>query len=462
MLSQLGHDGLAVISNDIVSDKSKFASELKNHDGVILIDRENDTISFGRSVESIESYLNDAQDNNKYDIAWHDSVQRIIGSKMTSEAMAKAAEQAENKDFGANDRLKGVFDYKIQNMNSMTATMKEHIQKVTMNQSIGYAAVKDGGFHPIDYDLLGNPESFLGEAAKHDGLMFVMPETKSIAVAVTGKGVGDLYKEACSRGPDKLKSGEINADLVWYDTLERQIGNELVSYIEKQAKLEAAKEQIVTKEQTVDKTLEPRSAASQLKGKTIFNDINCIAVWKDKDVTYNKSGQVTGAYVDVQLDQSSLTLEQINKGQGYSSPSLHCSSNKDPKCGMNQVWYTKKQLDIMQKFGSTADMGDTHGCSFTSNLMSKTNSKTGQKTTIVLLPKEYKEGMSAEDEANVSAYNHFNQVKPSIHGDFIVNDLKQQFAVTNKVRSMTEFNVDKVQQRESETSYQVEQDMQFE
>lgn len=163
-----------------------------------------------------------------------------------------------------------------------------------------------------------------------------------------------------------------------------------------------------------------------------------IGVWTDKDVKYDVNGNIKGAFIDMQVDQSHLTKDDIAAGRGYSSPSISYAFSRTPELSANKKYYTKSQLDAMFGVGSMADYGGLHGCSFTANVYTKFNEATGKSDTMVCFPMDEKNARSAEDLDKIRWYNEKNKLKGSMTKDFGAADLRSQIEVTQAVRSMTE------------------------
>lgn len=161
-----------------------------------------------------------------------------------------------------------------------------------------------------------------------------------------------------------------------------------------------------------------------------------IAVWTDEDIRYDATGKPKGAMVDIQVDQSQLTPEDIKAGKGFSSPSVHYAYSQNPERKPNKLFYTQNQLDMMQGAGITVTAGNTHGCSFTANVYTR-SSGTNKDTSFVCLPKDESRAKNSDELSDIRWYNIMNPLQGSIHKTFLAKDLRNQFAVTAAVRDMT-------------------------
>lgn len=213
---------------------------------------------------------------------------------------------------------------------------------------------------------------------------------------------------------------------------------------DKQATLETqvcTNEHIVARERATgdksavakDPVVTDKQAASNRK---YYKNQSLIAVWDIKDVRRNKDGTVKGAYVDMQVDQSGLTKDEVKSGRGFASPSVHFAYSKNPEQKPNKVFYTKRQLDDILSVGKVANAGSKTGVSFTGNVYTKTNESTGKQTSWVLTPKDPANAKTKEDMDNIAWYNRENALGKSIHEEFTSETLKQHFANTRVIRSI--------------------------
>ena len=163
-----------------------------------------------------------------------------------------------------------------------------------------------------------------------------------------------------------------------------------------------------------------------------------IGVWTDKDIRYDKNGDIKVINIDMQVDQSSLSKQDIAAGKGYSSPSIQYAFSRTPALVPNKEFYTKKQLDYMLDAGSVADYGSLHGCSFTANVYVKHNDATGKAKSIVCFPRDEANARSFEELDTIRWYNDVNKLSGSCHENFGPDDLRNQIEVTKSVRAMTE------------------------
>lgn len=187
-----------------------------------------------------------------------------------------------------------------------------------------------------------------------------------------------------------------------------------------------------------------------------------IAVWDLKDVRRNKDGTVKGAYVDMQVDQSTLSVAQAKAGRGFASPSVHYAYSKNPEQKPNKVFYTKRQLDDILSVGSVANAGSKTGVSFTGNVFTRTNSATGKQTSWVLTPKDPQSAKNKEELDNIEWYNAENKLGESQHGNFTPELLKKHFMNTRTVREVQAKNarfVDAVKSVGERTGEQSVEDM---
>lgn len=147
-----------------------------------------------------------------------------------------------------------------------------------------------------------------------------------------------------------------------------------------------------------------------LKGPGAMKQLPLMAVWSENQVTKGKDGQVTGCYLDVQVNQSEMTQKDAKAGKADTNP--HLESHKAEINGSNivshTVWYSKQQMDAMQSVGTTVKQSDGKmACGFTADVMARSNPKdpNAQKRVVVLLPKDPSKAKDAEEAKKIEDYN---------------------------------------------------------
>lgn len=101
-------------------------------------------------------------------------------------------------------------------------------------------------------------------------------------------------------------------------------------------------------------------------------NLNLMAVFTDKQVTYNKeTGQPSGAFLDIQIDQSDLSEDLARQGKGDPNPHIeNVSVSFRNKNGQRQTmvehtrWYNMNQLNMMREVGYESVSGNTHAIQF--------------------------------------------------------------------------------------------------
>lgn len=171
--------------------------------------------------------------------------------------------------------------------------------------------------------------------------------------------------------------------------------------------------------------------------KKSTRNVPLIAVWKDNQVMSNSNREgktwTNAVFLDVQIDQSQLSVDDIKAGKGLSDPHLGVGREYRSVHGYDGVGYGVhywiNQLKDIQSAGTTVDMGDTHACAFTANVFPVPD-RGG--LTLVMTPKEVQANDTPEVVAKKEKFNSFNQVKPCGH-EFTVEDFKRHQAVTRAV-----------------------------
>lgn len=367
-----------------------------------------------------------------------------------------------NSDDFSKDRLANVTPDKItpeiRLMFDGTQTEQDSIDsRKRTDEAIARMYERDGRLYPVDYSLMMDKDAWDKACSEHDGIICVGAYSATCLV-YSAEGFGDSFVASSLDNVSKWRG--IGSEFVWLDSVERQIENEK-SHPELlpanqhegwQEKMDTYCEDIrgrmngkmyrdvrALERQIDEQRAKPaKKLQSNMASKDMHLDEPLIAVWSDSDVRYDKDGKPKGAYLDIQVDQSGLTQEQIRAGKGYSSPSVHYAYVNTVAAEPHKQFYTQRQLDMMLDVGTTADYGDKHGCSFTANVYTRVNENTGNGTSFVCLPKDASTAKSAEDLAAIEWYNETNKLRGSQHEAFGPDDLKRQFDVTSRVRNITE------------------------
>ncbi len=318
---------------------------------------------------------------------------------------------------------------------------------------------RDGRLYPIDYSLEDREWAFDKECAKHDGYLAVSTSGQYSAVylpkdqSYNGIMWKTLNEDGLSR---KVMYG---TSYVWLDSLERQKNmskedlpstkhehwaenmeafrirsKEWIDMIKDQgletksvdkavenAKKEApaAKAASASMEKSLsakgnETETKPVDKSNKVKSRSAAGKFHknqaVIAVWTNDDIVKKADGTVKGAYLDIQIDQSNLSRKDVQNGKGLSSPSVHYAYSQNPERKPNKVFYTARQMDMMQSVGTTTDAGKAHGCSFTANVYTR-KGVSGKDTSFVLLPKDEAFAKSNAELDDVRWYNSQNELK---------------------------------------------------
>lgn len=181
---------------------------------------------------------------------------------------------------------------------------------------------------------------------------------------------------------------------------------------------------------------------ANFRGKGSMTQRPLIAVWKDSQYTTlegTSDGQVTGAYVDVQLDQSDLTPEDVKAGKAQTNPHLQntLTEYKDRETGEmkksmdHTVWYSIRQLNAMSGGGFPKKTEDGRNVlAFTSSIGSrqvKDKESDEPKTRMLVLCPKSLDKVPAEDLEKVKAWNEKHTITPK--PGFDASILEKQEAV---------------------------------
>ena len=316
--------------------------------------------------------------------------------------------------------------------------------------AVNHMLERDGRLYPMDYSIALDDEKFSEQCKLHDGFM-VVNQFGDVAVTEFSRlghdGFGHELMEKLEDGgfSDRGRKG---CEIVWYDDKDRQedyendspellpaeqykTWAESMKAFQAEIKSNIGLAPVTQQKTTAEPVLDAKNAS---KGYQKSQPL--IAVWTDEDVRYDANGKPKGAMVDVQVDQSGLTKDDIKAGKGFSSPSVHYAYSQNPERKPNKLFYTQGQLDMMQAVGKTATAGKAHGCSFTANVYTRTG-EGSKDTSFVCLPKDEARAKNEDELSDIRWYNDLNPLQGSVHETFTSKDLRNQFAVTTAVREMT-------------------------
>lgn len=141
-----------------------------------------------------------------------------------------------------------------------------------------------------------------------------------------------------------------------------------------------------------------------------FTQRKLMASFTPSQVTRDKkTGEVTGAFVTVQIDQSDRTMEDAKAGKCDTNPYLNSSEvqGEDGKTFVSHnIWYGARQMRMATQCGSYANIGTkenpVYGLTFTADLASVTDPETKKTKAIARMPKDVA-GLKAAEEAAKAA-----------------------------------------------------------
>lgn len=193
---------------------------------------------------------------------------------------------------------------------------------------------------------------------------------------------------------------------------------------------------------------------ARLRGPGALKQVPLLAMYTDRDVVFDEQGNKKGVWMDVQVDQSQLTKDDIRSGKGDPNPHLnsHCLTNEEGNSVIShRTFYTARQFDKMcGDAGKKAIVTDSHYSAevdWQTALMTMSSDpqtvqmgymavangakrhavplianvafvkqrdefgkESDYKQAIVLLPKDHKQHETPEESAKIDAYNARNQV----------------------------------------------------
>ena len=176
-----------------------------------------------------------------------------------------------------------------------------------------------------------------------------------------------------------------------------------------------------------------------------YKQRDLIAVFTDAQITRDKDGKPSGAYMDVQLDQSNVAKKDLAKAKIDTNPSIESHKSqikaKDGKPATeivsHTVWYAQSQIDAMRNVGKEVKQSTGENLiAFNADLQTVKAKDAkgvliGGSKTIVLTPKVASATATPEQVAKISAYNKMHPFGESTNAAKInAKTLVKQDAVT--------------------------------
>lgn len=172
---------------------------------------------------------------------------------------------------------------------------------------------------------------------------------------------------------------------------------------------------------------------ANLRGVGGMKQRNLIASFADAQVT-KKDGKVTGAYLTVELDQSTMTQKDAKAGKADTNPYIesHAAKGKDgQEFVSHNVWYSQSQIDAMQNAGKSVVQSDGRtAIAFKADVQKSKDGKTGETRMIVLTPKDPAKAKDAEERAKIEKYNEMHPIGASDNTKFGKDSLAKQEKIT--------------------------------
>lgn len=189
---------------------------------------------------------------------------------------------------------------------------------------------------------------------------------------------------------------------------------------------------------------------AQLTGIGGMKGKNLIASFTDNQITKNEKGVRTGAFVTVQVDQSTMTQKAAKEGKADTNPYLESHTVEGKRDGgtyvSHTVWYSDRQLQQMQDAGKSVDQKDgTHAIAFKGNVQKAKDSKTGESRMIVVTQKQIPANATPEQKAKLEKQNEQNALQAS---DFAAKFGPDSLAKQAKITSLAKQARDKAKAAE--------------
>ncbi|MBD5585070.1 MAG: hypothetical protein HDQ88_08305 [Clostridia bacterium] len=171
---------------------------------------------------------------------------------------------------------------------------------------------------------------------------------------------------------------------------------------------------------------------AKFNSKSEMKNVPVIAMISDKQVKKNADGKILGYWVDLQVDQSNLTVEDARNGRAQTNPSLSSHTARNGKYVDHGVYYTTNQVDIMRGVGTTVPTAKGCAIAFTTNLFEKKDGK-GNSCVLAMLPKDLEFAKTPEERAKIEYYNKMNPISGPNY-EFTKESLENHMLVTNEAK----------------------------
>lgn len=165
---------------------------------------------------------------------------------------------------------------------------------------------------------------------------------------------------------------------------------------------------------------------ANLRGSGAFSQRNLIASYSDKQIT-TQDGQAKGAFVTIELDQSTMTQKDAKAGKADTNPYIESHKTQGPNGDYtsHNVWYSKSQIDAMESAGKSVKQEDgRNAIAFKGDIQ-----KSGDKL-IVLTPKDLDKAKDDTERAKMEKYNEAHKLNESDNKAFNSKSLAKQEKIT--------------------------------
>jgi len=215
---------------------------------------------------------------------------------------------------------------------------------------------------------------------------------------------------------------------------------------------------------------------------------NLIASWNNDNETKSKeTGKVTGAFLDVQIDQLLLfqkngkdrplstddpETKKLVKTEAEGNPHIESQYQPSSFGGMesHHVWYSTEQISDMKKAGQTIENQTNFGpgsasgqgprcnqtaIAFKADLRKARYNKAGETRVVVTTPANTANAKSDLERNKMVKYNESHPMGPSDNKDFNNNSLARQDSIARLARA---FQAHKETPKEAELRLNAEDD----
>lgn len=149
---------------------------------------------------------------------------------------------------------------------------------------------------------------------------------------------------------------------------------------------------------------------AKFRGKGSMTQVPLQVYYSDQQITKNRAGEMTGVYLDVQVDQSGFTDQDVLSGKAQTNPHLDTHKTNNGRTS-HSVWYSKHQFDAMLSVGKPVPLSVGNHVRNVIGLQADLMAKDGH--VVVLTPKDVNKVNTVSERAEILSYNSKHELNAS-------------------------------------------------